>query len=65
MLRVADLVKGVNQGTLPVGFQCNVEFDRCPGGCVGDTLPVGRNDIPGVLDQHLIPLYGERHEVGE
>ena len=66
MFRVADLVKGVNQGTFPVGLQCDVEFDHRPGGRVADTLPVGRNRIPGVLDQHLIPVdYGGRREVCE
>ena len=33
ILRVADLIKGVNQCTLLVGLKCNVELDG-PGGCV-------------------------------
>ena len=65
MPRVADLGKGVNQGSLPVWLQCNVEVDYRPGGCVSQTLPVGWNGIPGVLDPHLIPMYGGRLEVGE
>ena len=65
MLRVTDLVKGVNQGTFLVGHQCDVEVDHRLGGCVSEALPVRWNDIPGVLDQHLIPMCGGRREVGE
>ena len=50
ILRVADLVKGVNKGTPTVELECNVEFDHCLGGCIAETLPVGWNAIPGMLD---------------
>ena len=56
MLGVADLVKGVSQGALPVGLQCDVEFDHRPGGRIAETLPVGWDVIPCMLDRHLIPM---------
>ena len=62
VLRVADFEKGVNQGALSFGLQCDVEFDHRPCGGFSKTLPVGRNVIPSVLDQHLIPMCGR---VGE
>ena len=66
MPRVADLGEGVNQGALSIGLKCKVEVvNHCPGGCVSQTLPVGWNGIPGVLDLHIIPMYGSRCEVGE
>ena len=65
MVRVADLVKGINQGILPVGLKCEVEFDLGPSGCVSLTLPVGWNVIPRVHDPHLIPMCGGSRDVGE
>ena len=68
MLRVSDLVKGVNQRILPVGLKCNVELGHCPGGCISQTLLVGWNVVPGVHNPHLmilIPTYGGCREVGE
>ena len=64
MLRVADLRKGVHQGILSFGFECNVEIDPGAGGWVAQTLSVGRNILPAVLDQHVISRVG-RHEVGD
>ena len=34
IIRVADLEKGVNQCTLPVGLKCNVEVNDARGSCV-------------------------------
>ena len=65
MPRVADLGKGINQGSLPVWLECNVEVDCRPVGCVSQTLPVYWNGVPGVLDQHLIPMYRGYYKVGE
>ena len=65
MVRVADLVKGINQGILPVGLKCKVEFDLGPSGCVSLTLPVRWNVIPRVHDPHLIQMYGGYRNVGE
>ncbi len=62
---VADLVEGVNQGTLQVGLECNVEVDGGAGGRVAQTLPVRWNSIPAVLDAHIIPRYEGRREVGK
>ena len=62
---VAYLGEGVNQGTLLFGYECDVEVDDRPDGWAAQTLPVGRDSIPGVLDPHLIPMYRSRHEIGE
>ena len=65
MPRVADLGEGVSQGSLLFGYECDVEVYHLPGVRVSQTLPVGGSVIPGMLDPHLIPMYGGRHEFGE
>ena len=63
MIRIADLIKGVNQGTLPLRLP-NVEVNCSAGGWT-QTLPVDWNGIPSMLDQHVIPRYEGRRELGE
>ena len=65
MHRVADLGEGISQGSLLLGYECDVEVYHLPGVWISQTLPVGRDVIPGMLDPHLIPMYGSCHEVGE
>jgi hypothetical protein len=65
MSRVADLVEGIGQGTLPVGLECDVDVDSGTSRWVAQTLPVDWSGIPGVLDPHVIPRYDGSREVGE
>jgi hypothetical protein len=65
MPRVADLVEGICQDTLPFGLERYVKIDPGTGGWVAQTLPVDWDSIPGVLDHHFIPSFTGRREVGE
>jgi len=47
---VADLVECVNQSILVVRLECKVEVDGGASRRVAESLPVRRDDIPGVLD---------------
>lgn len=64
MFRVADLIKGVGQGALLVGLECNVEVNCSAGGRVAQTLPVDWDAIQGMLDPHIIPRFEGCREVG-
>ena len=64
MLRGADLDKGVSQGELLFGHECNVELYRSAGGRVAQTLPVDWNCMPCVLHLHVIPRFEGSREVG-
>ena len=65
LARLADLIEGIDQGTLLVGLECNIEINCGVRGWVAQTLPVDRNGMPGVLDLHVISRYEGRQEVGE
>ena len=65
MVRVADLRDGVNQGTLSIRLEYNVEVHSGASGWVAQTLPVDWNVMPGVPDLHVVPRYDERRDVGE
>ena len=65
MLWVANLGDGVSQGTLPVWLEYNVEVDSGVSRWVAQSLPVGRNVMPGVLDLHVVPRHDWRREIGE
>ena len=60
MPRSADLVYGVNQRVLVEGLECDVEINRGASRRGAKTLPVGWDDIPGVLDTHIIPMWRYR-----
>ena len=62
MLWVADLGKGINHGALPVRLECNVNVNSGASGWMAQTLPVGWNVMPGVLDLYDIPMYDWRRE---
>ena len=55
MLRITDLGDGVNQGTLQVRLEYNMEIDSGASGWVAQSLPVKWNDGPGVLGLHVAP----------
>ena len=65
MLRGTDLGKGVSQGELLFGHECNVELYSSVGGRVAQTLPVDWNCMPGVLHLHVIPRFKGSREVGD
>ena len=65
MIRVADLGDGVNQGSLLVRLEYNVEVDSRASGWVTQSLPVDWDVMPGVLDLHIIPRYDGRRGIGE
>ena len=65
MLGVADLVESINQCALLVWLESNVDVDSSASGWVAKTLPVDRDDMPGVLDLHVIPRYDGSGKVGE
>jgi hypothetical protein len=65
MPRVADLPEGICQDILLFRLECDVKFDHGAGRWGAQTLPVGWNSIPGVLDQCFILSFEGCREVGE
>ena len=65
MLWVTDLGDGINQGTLLVRLEYNVEVDSGASGWVTQSLPVDWNVIPGVLSLHVVPMNHGCREIGE
>jgi hypothetical protein len=52
---VADLVKSVNQGALPLRLEGNVEVNGGACGWVAQALPVFRDGVPRVHSVHITP----------
>ena len=65
MLGITDFGDCLNQGTLPVRLEYNMEIDSGAIGWVAQSFPVDRNVMPGVLDLHVIPRYDGRRDLGE
>ena len=65
MLWVPDLGDGINQGTLLVRLEYNVEVDSGASGWVTQSFPVDWNVIPGVLSLRVVPRNDGCREIGE
>jgi hypothetical protein len=56
VVRLADLVQGIDQSVLAVGLERNMECDRGAVGGVTNADPVFREVIPLVLYKHVTPM---------
>ena len=65
MFRVTYLGDSVEQGTLPVRLEYNMEVGSGASGWVAQSLPVEWNVVPGVHYLHVVPRCDGRCEVGE
>lgn len=65
MAWVAHLIERIDQGSILVGLECNVEVDGGTSGWMTQTLPAGWNGMPGVFHTHVMPRHSGRREVGE
>ena len=55
MARVADLIKGVDQGSFSIGLKRNVKVNGITCWWVAHDLPVFRDGVPRVLRVNVVP----------
>jgi len=60
MLRIADLIEGVDQGVLLVRLERNVKVDSCTSGWMAVVLPLRGNGIPRMLHPRVVPMRYDR-----